>query len=142
MNIKQSGFTLLEIMIAVVIVGILAALAIPSYTEYTMRTKRSEGLALLSEGAARQERFYAQNSSYVTIAANIGQLAMRNTSGTTVSSDNNYYDMTVSSVPGDGGYTLTATQKISDGACGNLTLNALGTKGRSGSGKTVEQCWK
>ena len=142
MNSKQSGFTLIEMMIVVIIVGLLAAIAIPSYSEYTTRSKRSEGLALLSEGAARQERFFAQNNSYVTNSANISQLALRNTSGPVVTSDNNYYDMSVSSVANDGGYTLTATQKIGDVACGNLTLNALGIKGRSGSGKTVEQCWK
>ena len=78
----------------------------------------------------------------MNVAANISQLALRNTSGNVVRSDNSYYDMSVSSVANDGGYTLTATQKFGDVACGNLTLNALGIKGRSGSGKTVEQCWK
>ncbi len=142
MNSKQLGFTLIEVMTAVIIIGLLAAIAIPNYSEYITRSKRSEGLALLSEGAARQERFFAQNSSYVNVAANISQLALRNTSGNVVRSDNSYYDMSVSSVANDGGYTLTATQKFGDVACGNLTLNALGIKGRSGSGKTVEQCWK
>ena len=142
MSNKQSGFTLLEAMVTVVIIGILAAIAIPNYSEYMTRSKRSEGQALLNEGAARQERFFAQNNSYVTNNANIGQLALRKTSGTVVTSENGYYEMTVSSVAGDGGYTLTATQTFGDAACGNLTLNALGTKGRSGSGKTVEQCWK
>ena len=142
MSSKQAGFTLLEMMLAVAIIGILAAIAIPNYSEYVARSKRCEGQALLSEGAARQERFFAQNNSYVTNSANIGQLALRNTSGTVVTSENGYYQMTVSSAAGDGGYTLTATQTFGDAACGNLTLNALGTKGRSGSGKTIEQCWK
>ena len=142
MSDKQSGFTLIEAMLAVAIIGILASIAIPNYFEYITRSKRSEGQALLNEGAARQERFFAQNNSYVNNSANIGQLALRNTTGTKVISENGYYEMTVSSVAGDGGYTLTATQKIGDGPCGNLTLNALGVKGRSGSGKTVEQCWK
>ncbi|WP_068829176.1 type IV pilin protein [Pseudomonas sp. BMS12] len=142
MSSKQAGFTLLEMMLAVAIIGILAAIAIPNYSEYVARSKRSEGQALLSEGAARQERFFAQNNSYVTNAANIGQLALRNTSGTKVMSENGYYEMTVSSEANDGGYTLTATQKFGDGSCGNLKLNALGVKNRTGSGKTVEQCWK
>jgi type IV pilus assembly protein PilE len=142
MNRKQAGFTLIEAMVAVAIIGILAAIAIPNYSEYVARSKRSEGMALLSDAAVRQERFFAQNNSYVTANANIGQLALRNTSGTTVNSDNGYYRLTVGTVAGDGGYTLTATPTFVDGPCGALALNALGVKGRSGSGKTIEQCWK
>ncbi|WP_137970891.1 type IV pilin protein [Pseudomonas sp. F(2018)] len=139
---SASGFTLIEVMMVIGIIGILAAIAIPNYTEYLNRSKRSEGKALLIEIAARQERFYAQNTRYVTDSANIAQLAMHKTSGTVVSSENGYYEVTVSTSAGDGGYTLTATQKIGDVGCGNLTINALGVKGRSGSGKTVEECWK
>jgi len=71
---KQRGFTLIELMIAVVVIGILAAIAVPNYQEYMTRSKRTEGMALLQEMAARQERFYAQNNNYVTNNANIGQL--------------------------------------------------------------------
>lgn len=140
---KESGFTLIEALIVVVIIGLLAAMAIPNYTEYITRTKRSEGHALLIESATQQERFYAQNSRYVTNTNDIKLLALRNTkANNTVASDNGYYQLTIGTTPGDGGYTLTASQSFGDGMCGNLTLTALGTKGRTGSEKTVEQCWK
>lgn len=137
----SAGFTLIELMIVVVIIGILAAIAYPNYVEYIQRSNRSEGQALLQDAAARQERFFAQNNSYVTAAANIADLNIRGTSGATVISDNGKYTLAVGTVAGDGGYTLTATQTFGDAACGNLTLNALGIRGRTGS-KTVEQCWK
>lgn len=139
---QAKGFTLIELMIVVGIVGILAAIAYPNYTEYVQRGNRSEGQALLNDAAASQERFFAQNNSYVTTAADIAKLGMRGTSGTTVTSDTGKYTLTVGTSANDGGYTLTATQHFGDATCGNLTLNALGVKGRTGSGKTVEQCWK
>lgn len=137
-----AGFTLIEVMIVVAIIGILAAIAYPSYDEYVKRGNRTEGQALLSEVAARQERFFAQNNRYVTTAADIGKLQLRGTSGTTVTSDTGKYTLSIGTANGDGGYTLTATQQFSDTACGNLTLTALGTKGRSGSGKTIQECWR
>lgn len=136
----SAGFTLIELMIVVAIVGILTAIAYPNYMEYLQRSNRSEGQALLQDAAARQERFFAQNNSYVTAAADIAKLGLRGTSGTTVRSDTGKYTLTVGG--GGGGYTLTATQAFGDAACGNLTLNALGVKGRSGSAKSVDQCWR
>ena len=138
---RSKGFTLIELMIVVGIVGILAAIAYPNYMEYIQRGNRSEGQALLNDAAASQERFFAQNNTYVTSQANIARLGLRNTNGTTVNSDTGKYQLTVSSESNDGGYTLTATQQFGDTACGNLTLNAIGIRGRTGS-KELESCWK
>ena len=131
----QAGFTLIELMIVVAIIGILAAIAYPSYNEYIKRGNRSEGQAFLSDVAARQERFSSQNNAYVTDDADIAKLGLSSANSATGK-------YTISLAAGDGGYLLTANQQFGDTKCGNLSLNALGVKGRSGTGKTLEECWR
>jgi type IV pilus assembly protein PilE len=65
---RQSGVTLLELMIVVIIVGIMAAVAYPNCRDFVDRAKRNEAKALLLEIAQNQERFYLQNSTYGTLA--------------------------------------------------------------------------
>lgn len=137
----MKGFTLLEVMIVVAIIGILAAIAFPSYDEYVKRGNRAEGMAQLNDIAARQERYYAQTHTYVTSSADLEKLGLEVDSGS-VSSATGKYAVSVAKVADDGGYTLTATQNFGDTKCGNLTLNAQGTKGRSGSVKSINDCWR
>lgn len=134
---RQSGFTLIEVMITVVIISILASIAYPSYQEFVKRGNRTEGQAFLNEASARQERYYAQNNEYITSDANIGKLNLKNGD----KSETGKYELSIAANTGDGGYTLTATQQFGDTACGNLTLTATGVKGVSGS-KSAEDCWK
>ncbi len=123
-------------MVIVAIIGILVTIAYPSYDEYVKRGNRSEGQALLSDTAAAQERYYSQNFVYITDTADIAKLKARPSSPT------RKYTLALSSVADDGGYTLTAEQQFGDAACGNLTLNAVGERGRTGTDKTIEECWR
>ena len=60
----QRGFTLIEVMIVIVILGILVTVGLPSYQDSIRKSRRADGMAALMELSARQERFYAQNSVY------------------------------------------------------------------------------
>jgi len=63
---NQTGVTLLELMTVVLVIGILSAIAIPSYRQYTMRAQRSDATAALLRIASAQEKFYLQNNTYTT----------------------------------------------------------------------------
>jgi len=88
----QKGFTLIELMIVVAIIGILAAIAIPAYQDYTIRSQVTEGLNLAGSLKAEVAEFYAQNGSWPTaVAGGVGTLGHQPTeipSGKYVSSVN------------------------------------------------------
>jgi type IV pilus assembly protein PilE len=143
----EKGFTLIELMIVVAVVAVLAAIAYPSYQEYVMRSRRVEGQSLLSDAAARQERWRAQNGSYLTdgeATAIATKLKLPNAE----KSEHGYYTLGIAkAVDGsDGGYLLSAVRagaQISDSKCGTFTLDAVGKKGiASGTPGTPEQCWR
>lgn len=103
----SQGFTLIELLIAVLIVAILAAVALPSYREYTMKSRRSSAIAALTAVAQAQERWRSNRASYSNSLSNLGF-----TSSTT--SDGNY-ELTLSGL-GDpaqyvSGYQIKAEAK-------------------------------
>ena len=72
MKRMQQGFTLIELMIVVAIVGILAAIALPAYQDYTVRAKVSEGIARLDEAKTSVAEYYSSNSAFPAGAATAG----------------------------------------------------------------------
>lgn len=142
---RQQGFTLVEMMIVVVIVGILAAIAFPSYQNYVLRSGRADGQAKLMEIIQAQERFYSQNQTY-TANLGAGGLGYGVAADAAVASDERRYNITALAC---GGSTiarcvvLTAARvgaQLQDNECGNLSLDSRGTKTESGTG-TVDTCW-
>ena len=137
---RQHGFTLMELMIVVAIVGILAGVAFPAYKAYVDRAKRSEGKAFLMEIAARQERYYFDNNSYATDARELGY------GSTTPKSDESHYVLDNPIAVGDTA-SITTSYKLKiktvspwvDDTCGTfLTLDSKGAQG-SDSGNSI--CW-
>ncbi len=126
---KQQGITLTELMVVMVIVGIIAAIAIPSYSGHVKKTRRKMAAACLQENAQHMERWYTSNMTYVgaTAAACPSEIQP-------------FYTVAVV-VTGPRAFTVTAEPKgAQDGdKCGTLSLNAKGARGASGG--TVSACW-
>jgi type IV pilus assembly protein PilE len=135
---KELGFSLMELMIVVAIIGILVGVALPAYQEYGKRGNRSEGRAYLLNAAALLERYYSDNNVYAT-AANTMPPSVATAAGATSETGKYTGSMTVAS-PFQA-YTLTATQNFNDTDCGNLTLTQAGVKGRTGTAMSVTDCW-
>ena len=151
---RQAGFSIVELMIVVAIIGLLAGIGVPSYRDYVNKGKRSEGKAALTAAAARMERYYTQNNCYPGPAC-----------GNPISADS-AAALTNSGIPGFSGetsgkaaynisltvtpqvFTITATPRapFTDPLCGNLTLANTGRKWTQSNGSAddaarVEGCW-
>ncbi|WP_285164688.1 type IV pilin protein [Shewanella goraebulensis] len=129
---NKNGFTLIEVMIAVVIVGILSAIAYPSYTQFVAKGARADGLAGLMDIANRQEQFYLDNRKYTADMTKLGLAA------DPWVVDNGYYSIDAV-VTNNADFTITAsakgTQITRDPNCTAITLNATGAK-------LPKECWE
>ncbi|MEQ9022716.1 MAG: type IV pilin protein [Pseudomonadales bacterium] len=130
--VRSSGFTLVELMIAVVIIAILAAFAVPSYQSFVLESKRAEGTTALMRIMDMQERYYTNQfpPTYTTdLDAELGF------SSDPVITESGYYS--ISAAACGSGITacvqLTATAQTEVAEDGNLTLDSLGNRTRDGS---------
>lgn len=141
------GFSLIELLITVAIVGIIAAVAYPSYLEQVRKTKRSECGGALMSLANAMERFYTVNNTYegaATGGADTGSPAVF-VASCPVDGGTATYNLTIQAAAAST-YTLQAapTGSQAEDKCGTLTLTNTGLKGISGAddGVTWGDCWK
>lgn len=142
-NVRSKGFSLVELMIAVAIIGILAGIALPSYQDHIKKTRRQDAEAALLQFRQAMEKFYANRFTYLGAAVSPTNKAPaifpQWTPLDTPAGGTKYYNLTIDSASATS-FTLKATATGSQVGedCGDLTLSSNGTKSATGSGT---DCW-
>lgn len=142
-----AGFTLIELMVVLVIIGILTAIAYPAYLRYVTNSRRAAAEACLSNYASYMERYYTTNLRYDQDSSGTKLTSLGSIGLDCASSQNTgaYYDYGFAKgYPTASAYELQATpqgvQKQRDTQCGMLTLDQTGQRGDNGT-DTAGQCW-
>ena len=131
MRRSNRGFTLIEIMIVIAIIGIVITIGYPSLTEYVKKGRRAEVAGLLSEQAQMLERFYSKSNVY--------------TGAVGLSTGNDYYTITPTLT--DQAFLLTAVRKagtaMAGDKCGDFTITNTGIRSmvNATAGLTTKDCW-
>lgn len=139
-NTDAQGFSLIELLIAITIVGALTAIAVPSYQSYVTGSARAGAAACLLEYAQFMERVYTTNMTYATNngeATQLPELQCSNDLSDRFNFDVDDLDSRTFTL------TATATGAQSDDDCSSLSYNQAGIKGANGgTGATiVKKCW-
>ena len=129
----ERGFTLVELLITTVILSIIVAIAMPSYSSKAQKSRRTDGVTALSRATMVMESCRSDLATYSGCAARVA-----------ATSEESYYNVTVAVAVGGGAYTLTATAtgvQADDSRCTTLTLNSQGSKGYTGTAPDAAGCW-
>jgi len=145
---RQRGVTLIELIVVVIIIGILAAVAIPSYRNYVIRSQRADAKDALLVLATAQEKFYLQCNTYATGIANAPNCAAATLQGT-ATSKNGWYALAILGGANATNFTATATavageNQFQDTDCRTFRVTQAGvrTAANAGGGDTTEECWR
>lgn len=129
---RSGGFTLIELVVACAVAGILAAIAYPTYTQYVLKSHRATAKAILSEQAQYMERYYTSKGTYVGANELVKQSPKNGESRYAISlTDVTETGFTVVADPVEG------TKQVDD-ECGKLTLNHTGA---TAAKENVKNCW-
>ncbi|WP_046006674.1 type IV pilin protein [Pseudoalteromonas rubra] len=131
----EQGFTLIEMMITIAILGILASIAYPSYSEYVRRAARAEAAATLLDAANKQEQYFVDNRQYASSLADLGL---------PTTTENDYFSLEIVLNNDLNAFLIRASASggplAGDTECTTLTINNLNVRGSTGT-FTADRCW-
>ena len=136
------GFTLVELMIAIAVIGILAAVAYPSYVNQLRQSRRTDAKIALLDLAARQERFFSVNNVYASTPAQLGYAAAAFPVDV-LSGSSAYYRLGTLVGAGATSFIATATPvgaQLAD-ACGSYAIDHLGVQANISNSLPAARCW-
>jgi type IV pilus assembly protein PilE len=143
---RQSGFTLIELMVTVVIATILLSIAVPAYTSQVRKSRRTDARTAVLDLAGREERFFSISNNYSQTATDLGYAQFPATVG------GGYYNVSVQAPdptrtpPVQASFRITATAigpQLNDTQCNSFTVDSLGqqTAFDSGGNPSTQSCW-
>jgi type IV pilus assembly protein PilE len=134
------GFTLFEMLVVLVVVGILATLALPAYRQYTLRVNRFEAMTLLLDLQSAEERHYVRHARYTASIEAAPPAGL----GLPTAGASNRYVLAVSLASDGQSYIATATPigtQAADIECLAFSIDARGRRAVTGNGG-VRRCWR
>jgi type IV pilus assembly protein PilE len=137
----QSGFTLIELMVVVAIIGIIASIAYPSYKESVAKSRRADGQRALMEADQFMRRYYSARDSFLDADGAAPTLPTALT--TSPREGDSAYTIAIDGTPTQSTYTLKLTRAgaMASDRCGDLTIDQTGKK-TVASGIKIEDCFK
>jgi type IV pilus assembly protein PilE len=140
---QQSGFTLVELMIVVAIIGILGAIAYPAYTNSVLKGRRAQGRTALTELLQQQERYMTQNNTYVAFAVNATGVPFKTFSGDNQATAAYQLSATACGSGINECVQVTATPVIADPEVTTLSMTSTGAKSCTGTAASTnfKLCW-
>lgn len=144
---QQRGFTLIELLVTMVVVGILTAIAVPSYGSYVLRTARADARATMLQVNQYMERFYALNSAYDQKLDGTPVVLPEGLTKVPANATNPRYNISIEAATLTANtYSIQAVPANSSASdvCGTLTLNSVGVRGATGqpSKDGIAECWR
>lgn len=131
------GFTLIEVLITVAIIGIIAAIAVPTYTSYITNANRTDAMSFLTEVAGEQQRYFSERNQYAETMTELGYADSTSPEG--------HYTISITNPNGaEAGFLLSAVpvtngQQDNDTECETFRISSTGA--RDNDGGTNDSCW-